>query len=231
MSTDDLNIVIKKELVILVFCVLLVGWKIGGDSIHIQMLALTLSRWLKRLMVFWIWEYVVTLELHAAFYVRIYFHPCWAYVFVYYFNLRIKRLLIILSKNVLGFAWFFPVWLIDIVNFRVLIIYFFLINNNLFFINILILLWVLNIIFKDIDFLRNWVCSLLKLIIMLTVGRIIIWIIVLNLYFLFYLYYILSNIIYLLAIDFILIFILITLGIAWVCLIHFIYFLNCNRVG
>jgi len=217
-------------LIILVFGVVLVRWMISCNSIDVQVFVFTLCRWLECLVVFWILKYIITIQFKVAFYVWVDLHACWVWVFICYFHLRIERLLIILSQNILSLAWFFSEWLIYIVNFRVLIKYFFLINNHFltFEINFL---WVVNIIFQQIDFLRNRISSLLKLIKMLTVGRIHVWIIILNLNFFFYFYNILPNIFYLLSVDFILISVFIGFGLTRICLIHFQNFLNCNRVS
>jgi hypothetical protein len=212
----NLHILIEKVLIVLVFCLVLIKWVIS-IFIDVQKLVLALCRCLKCLMVFWVLKYIVTLQLVATFFVRVYFHACWIYVFIHYFYLRIKRFLIILSQNILSLAWFLSKGLIYIVNLRILIKDFFLIDNHLFIVEILIFLWIINIIFKQIDFLRNGVSCLFKLIKMLTVRRVRVWVIIFNFNFFFYFYYVLPNIFYLLTINFILINFFISFDIIRIC--------------
>ena len=199
------------------------------NSINIQELVLALCRWLKSFMDFWILKYIISLQFLITFNVRVYFHACWVYIFIYCFYLSIKRLLIIFSHSILGLARFFSIWFINFVNFRILINYFFMINNYL--IIFLIFLWILNIIFKQINLLRNRIGSFFKLIIIFTVWRVHIWIIIFYFYFFFYFNYILPNIVYLLSINFIFIFFLICINITRIIKIHFHNFLNCNRIS
>ena len=137
--------------------------------------------------------------------------------------------MIIFSHSILGLARFFSIWFINFVNFRILINYFFMINNYL--IIFLIFLWILNIIFKQINLLRNRIGSFFKLIIIFTVWRVHIWIIIFYFYFFFYFNYILPNIVYFLSINFIFICFLICINITRIIKIHFHNFLNCNRIS
>ena len=61
MDTNNLNIIIYKMLIILIFSVVLVRWVIGCNSIDVQVFVFTLCRWLECFVVFWILKYIVTM--------------------------------------------------------------------------------------------------------------------------------------------------------------------------